>query len=257
MLKRIAIALSIGLSMASMSNLYAEEAKNDVTKEISTQMKTFFGNDVTNFIAETNLPNGYLVNLKDGTNMIYFKDTNFAVVGDMYNLKEQKNESRALMSTYNAKIINEFANEGIKFPVTSTDKKVERVYVFTDPTCGYCRKLHHERDQYAANGIELVYLPYSRSGEDTFSYNELVDVFCSKDKEKAIDLAKTDRGAEIKTLDGYSITDSCKNEVAISQMGGRRLGISGTPALFTSDGHFFPGYIEASKLRGYIEEARK
>lgn len=255
MFKKISLALAIGISLIGYVN--AEEAKVDNTKEISSQMTKFFGGDITNFVSETNLPNAYLVNLKDGTNMIYFKDSNFAVVGDMYNLQTQKNVSRSLMSSYNEKVINEFANEGIKFPVTSTDKPVERVYVFTDPTCGYCRKLHHERDQYAANGIELVYLPYSRSGEDTFSYNELVDVFCSKDKAHAMDLAKSDKGEEIKTLEGYAVNDACKNEVAISQEGGRRLGISGTPALFTSDGHFFPGYVEASKLRAYINEARK
>ncbi len=256
MIKKLTTAFAIGLSLISTISL-AQEVQKDDTSVISTQMKNFFGHDVTNFIAETNLPNGYLVNLKDGTNMIYFKDTNFAVVGDMYNLKDQKNISRVLMSTYNEKILSEFNDKGIKFPVTSTDKEVERVYVFTDPTCGYCRKLHHERADYAANGIELVYLPYSRSGPGTFSYNELVDVFCSKDKIKAVDLAKSDRGEEIKTLDGYNVNNECQKEVAESQAGGVRLGISGTPALFTKDGHFFPGYIEATKLRDYINEARK
>lgn len=262
MLKKIALAMAIGA--LSLSAYAAETVKpveqskeaNDLSV-ISKQMKEYFGGDIANYVSETEIPNVYLVTLNDGTNMIYFKDTKFAVVGDMYDLKAKKNMTRSLLSGYNAEILNTYKDKGIHYPATKTDKGVETVYVFTDPTCGYCRKLHHERADYNANGINLVYLPYSRSGPGTFSYNELVDVFCSGDRVASMDLAKSDKGEEIKKMPNYKIEESCKNEVAEAQAAGQRLGVSGTPALFTSDGHFFPGYVEAPKLRAYIEEAKK
>lgn len=262
MFKKIALAMAIGaLSLSAYATETAKPA--EPTKElkdlkvISAQMKEYFGGDIANYVSETEIPNVYLVTLNDGTNMIYFKDTKFAVVGDMYDLKAKKNMTRSLLSGYNAEILTTFKDKGIHYPATKTDKGVETVYVFTDPTCGYCRKLHSEKDQYNAAGINLVYLPYSRSGEGTFSYNELVDVYCSGDRKAALDLAKSDKGDQIKTMPTYKLEESCKNEVKEAQEAGQRLGVSGTPALFTSDGHFFPGYIEASKLRDYIEEAKK
>lgn len=262
MLKKIALAMVIGAISVSA---YADDVTKpaDQTKElndlsvISKQMKEYFGGDIANYVSETEMPNVYLVTLNDGTNMIYFKDTKFAVVGDMYDLKAKKNLTRSLLSGYNAKILDTFKDKGIHYPATKTDNGVETVYVFTDPTCGYCRKLHNEKDLYNANGINLVYLPYSRSGEGTFSYNELVDVYCSGDRKAALDLAKSDKGAEIKNMPTYKIEDSCKNEVKEAQEAGQRLGVTGTPALFTADGHFFPGYVEAPKLRAYIDEAKK
>lgn len=275
MLKKLALTVAIGLStIATYSVTFAadtkpveapvakKESKNTADelaqlKIISKQISGYFGGDIVNYVSESDVPNVYLVTLNDGTNLMYFKDTKFAVVGDMYDLQAKKNLTRSLLSDYNAEIVKTFDKKGIEYPATATDKPVETVYVFTDPTCGYCRKLHSEREAYAANGIRLVYLPYSRSGEGTFSYNELVDVWCSGDKQAAMDLAKSDKGADIKLMPKYAVTDSCKAEVKESQDAGRRLGMSGTPALFTSDGHFFPGYIEADKLRDYIDNARK
>jgi thiol:disulfide interchange protein DsbC len=262
MLKKLALAMIIG---AFSISAYAETETKPATpvtseqdlKLISSQMKTFFGGDIANYVSETNIPNVYLVTLNDGTNMIYFKDTQYAVVGDMYDLKAKKNMTRSLLANYNADLLATIKDKGIHYPATNTEKGVETVYVFTDPTCGYCRKLNHERADYSANGINLVYMPYSRSGPGTFSYNELVDIFCSGDRVAAMDLAKSDKGEEIKSMPNYKIEESCKNEVKQSQEMGQRLGVTGTPALFTADGHFFPGYVEAPKLRAYIEEAKK
>ena len=38
------------------------------------------------------------------------------------------------------------------------------VNVFTDITCGYCRKMHAEMADYNARGITFRYLAYPRSG---------------------------------------------------------------------------------------------
>ncbi|MBD78088.1 MAG: hypothetical protein CL840_03955 [Crocinitomicaceae bacterium] len=47
------------------------------------------------------------------------------------------------------------------------DEGVEKkgdLYVFTDPTCGYCKKVDQELEVYRANGIQMHYIPFPRGG---------------------------------------------------------------------------------------------
>lgn len=43
------------------------------------------------------------------------------------------------------------------------EKKAD-LYVFTDPTCGYCRKVDEEVEIYRSNGIQMHYIPFPRGG---------------------------------------------------------------------------------------------
>ena len=46
------------------------------------------------------------------------------------------------------------------------DEKAE-VYVFTDISCGFCRKLHRHIDEYNAEGVTVHYLAFPRGGPTT------------------------------------------------------------------------------------------
>jgi thiol:disulfide interchange protein DsbC len=261
MLKKVLLFSLLSLSISTFAEektLVSSQEKNDVIlKDIESKFKNYFSGDIINYIADANLPNSYLVLLNDGTSLIYFKDTDYAVVGDLYDLSKRKNLSSTIMAGFNKSVLEKVIDKGIDLPVTPNVEKLDTVYVFTDPSCGYCRKLNHERDDYAKLGINLVYLPYSRSGENTESYNELIDVWCSKDKVKAMDLAKTDKGAEIKTLEGYNVTEECKKVVAEGEFYGRVLGVKGTPSMFASNGQAFPGYLPANQLKEYLLELKE
>ncbi len=260
MLKKVLLFSLLSLSMSTFAEdktLVSNQNKDDIiVADIESRFKNYFSGDMINYIAEANLPNSYLILLNDGTSLIYFKDTDYAVVGDLYDLSKRKNLSSTIMSGFNKGVLEKIISKGIDLPVAPNVEKLDTVYVFTDPSCGYCRKLNHERDDYAKLGINLVYLPYSRSGENTDSYNELVDVWCSKDKVKAMDLAKTDKGSEIKTLEGYNVTEECKKTVAEGEFYGRVLGVKGTPSMFASNGQAFPGYLPANQLKEYLIELK-
>jgi thiol:disulfide interchange protein DsbC len=265
MLKKIlSIAILSSLSMLAVGSETGTISNDTKTvtqleksaNEISVKFKTYFGGEIVNYVAEANLPNSYLVLLNDGTSMIYFKDTDYAVVGELYDLSKRKNLSGDLMADFNKSLLEKIKYQGFELPIKKGVKELGTVYVFTDPSCGYCRKLNSEKEQYAEHGIKLVYLPYSRSGENTKSYNELVDVWCSTDKIKAMDLAKSDRAGEIKNLPGYKLTEECKNAVAQGEQYGKILGVKGTPALFSSEGNSFPGYIPPDQLQSFLEDMK-
>ncbi len=70
------------------------------------------------------------------------------------------------------------------------------VTAFTDITCGYCRKMHKQMDDYNSRGITFRYLAYPRSGikDQTGNlsqgFKDLRSVWCSEDPAAAMTNAK-------------------------------------------------------------------
>ncbi|MEQ1638334.1 MAG: DsbC family protein [Methylococcales bacterium] len=121
------------------------------------------------------------------------------------------------------------------------------VYVFTDIDCGYCRKLHSEIDQYLAEGISVRYLFFPRAGKGSGSYDKAVSVWCAKDRNKALTLAKQDKPIEAKT---------CPNPIDKHMQLAEEFEVRGTPMIVTDKGTVFPGYIPAKHLAETLAAAK-
>lgn len=110
------------------------------------------------------------------------------------------------------------------------------IYVFSDPTCHYCQKLHEEIEKTTAQGIEVRYLAWPR-GQEILPLAEAI--WCSKDRKDALTRAKK----------GEKITaDSCDNPVKEHITLGYSLGVSGTPAIFAENGTQLGGYLPSNEL---------
>lgn len=124
------------------------------------------------------------------------------------------------------------------------------VNVFTDITCGYCRKMHKQMKDYNARGITFRYLAYPRSGikdqTGKFSkgFKDLRSVWCNKDNALALTNAK----------EGKTITDKvCESPIEAQFNFGRRVGVSGTPAIILSNGTMVPGYQPPEQLEALLK----
>lgn len=115
---------------------------------------------------------------------------------------------------------------------------------FTDTDCFYCRKLHKEIPALNKAGVEVRYLAFPRAGINSPTYHNMVSIWCSEDRNKAMDDAKAGHNVEQKF---------CKNPVQDQYELGRRLGVTGTPALLMPDGELFPGYAPAADLVKHME----
>lgn len=111
--------------------------------------------------------------------------------------------------------------------------------VFTDVTCGFCRKLHNQMAEMNALGIEVRYMAYPRSGIKrdgayTREYNLTAKAWCADDRTAAMDILK----------DGGIIPgDTCDSPtVSKHYQIGAQFGVSGTPAIILPDGSLLPGY---------------
>ena len=111
--------------------------------------------------------------------------------------------------------------------------------VFTDIDCGYCRRLHSEIEQLQENGVEVRYAAFPRAGVGSDSYKKYVSVYCAKDQNVSMTLAKAGKTPEPAT---------CDNPVADQYKLGQKLGITGTPTLIFADGEMQPGYAPWKEL---------
>jgi len=121
-----------------------------------------------------------------------------------------------------------------------------RITVFTDPTCGYCRKLHSEIDQYNALGISVAYAAFPRGGINSEMDKILKNVWCAKDQNKALTDSKNDIAVP---------NSSCDSPVDKMYSIGESLGINGTPAIILPNGEMVPGYRPAQQLLQTLENA--
>ena len=188
----------------------------------------------------TSAPGLVGVELPDGTTLYMTADGKHMIIGDMFfvgddlqNLTEQRRafKRKAIIDSVPLSDMVIFAPKG----------KVNAVLnIFTDVDCGYCRKLHNEIEEYGKYGIEVRYLAYPREGLQSETAATMRSVWCSSDPATALTRAKnSQRIAE----------RNCLNDPVDAQFAlGRRVGVSGTPAIVTAEGELFPGYIPASQL---------
>lgn len=113
------------------------------------------------------------------------------------------------------------------------------VNVFTDITCGYCRKLHNEMAQYNDLGITVRYLAFPRGGLKSSSYTDMVSVWCADNKQQAMNDAKAG---------GTVASKSCQTQVAEQYAFGKKIGVNGTPNIILPDGSVIPGYQPPKQL---------
>ena len=119
------------------------------------------------------------------------------------------------------------------------------VKVFTDIDCGFCRRLHQQIAEYNAQGIAVQYLFFPRAGLGSESYDKAVSVWCNPDRHDALTRAKA--GEELPSAD-------CDNPVDEDYELGRQVGLSGTPAIYTSEGVQIGGYLEPAQMRQRLDE---
>jgi len=114
------------------------------------------------------------------------------------------------------------------------------IAVFTDVDCGYCQKLHREVPALNEMGIEVRYLAYPRAGIGSRSYERIASAWCAENPQEA--LTKLKNREEIK--DNVCADNPVADQYAL----GRKIGLTGTPAIVMETGELIPGYMPAKNL---------
>ncbi|WP_019615870.1 bifunctional protein-disulfide isomerase/oxidoreductase DsbC [Psychromonas ossibalaenae] len=225
----------------------AEPVSKEISEKIAAKMQIL--NIPADSISKSTVDGLYEVTA--GGDIYYVsEDTQYLVHGNIYDLDNQMHnlteQKRAKLSkdkiSANLNKLQAFEKDMI---VYKAENEKHVITVFTDTSCGYCRKLHAEIEDYNKLGITVRYLAFPRGGINTATYNTMVSIWCADDPTTAMNLAKGGKQPEYKT---------CKNTVKEQYELGLFFGVKGTPAIILEDGSLKPGYLPANRLIQALEQ---
>jgi thiol:disulfide interchange protein DsbC len=170
------------------------------------------------------------------------QDGRYLLQARIYDIEDgMRNVSEEALGNVRLEGLSEFKEQLIEY---KADNEKYVVNIFTDISCGYCRKLHNEMDQYNELGITVRYLAFPRSGINGSTYKDMVSIWCADDQQGAMDNAKA--GDKVPSK-------QCETKVAEQYAFGQKIGVTGTPNIIMPDGSVIPGYQPPKQL----EEALK
>ncbi|MBW8192340.1 thioredoxin fold domain-containing protein [Neiella marina] len=234
MLKLLSALGAIVLSFSVMAQ--AADVKDDVENRVRAKVIATFG-EAPRMIVPAPLP-GYTQAVTSQGNFFVSNDGNYMIYGRLFELKDGLVEiTDSGLNGYRAEHISELKQDTISYPAKGDEKY--SVYVFTDITCGFCRKMHRQIEDYQELGISVHYLAWPRSDQ---SMADMQKIWCADDKVAALSDAK---------LHGEVPEQVCKTDDQTVQeqwMMGSQFGVRGTPAIMLDNGAMIPGYREPADL---------
>ena len=177
---------------------------------------------------------------------IYYatNDGKYLIVGNVINLNTKESITENTKMNQRLSIIDSIDMKN--FMIFKPKKTDHILTIFTDTSCPYCQKLHHEIPDLLENNIEIRYVLFSRNGNDVDAYQQLVSAWCSADKVDALeDLFAGD------ILDDIS---NCENPIARNFDYAGSLSVEGTPTIFLEDGRIIPGYQNYENILAFINK---
>ena len=195
---------------------------------------------VIELIEPSPIPGIYAVYYGDLQPIYVTQDGSFFIYGDIYkiNINSISNITEKSVAERRKLILQNIPTEEL-ISFKSSNEQFS-VIVFTDVDCGYCRKLHSQIDEYNSLGISINYAAFPRSGLGTSAFTKMVGAWCSDNPKDSMTKLKNNSPLDI---------SFCENQPVSKQyIIGKKLGVDGTPAIFSMDGEMFPGYIEPEEL---------
>jgi thiol:disulfide interchange protein DsbC len=243
----VSFMLSVFVLSARVNAVQESATKEGASEEHADLIRKF--EQKLNFkiisVADSNVPGLLQINTNTGIfygseNGEYFLSARVYRVGD-----EIVDETGAALQKYRLEGIERFKDSAIEF---KSKKEKYVINVFTDATCGYCRKLHNEMDILNDLGITVRYLAFPRQGINSQVYRDAVSIWCSENPQEAMTKAKAG---------GNVASTSCENQVADQYNFGKAIGVNGTPNIIMPDGTVVPGYQPAQSLLLALKAAQK
>lgn len=210
-------------------------------RPLTKLLRQRIGSSEIDGVEETDIDDVWQVQI--GNRFIYLLDGGkYALTGDLINLEDGLNLTERARRIDVITLLASFDDkELIVFPAAGNTRAT--LDVFTDTSCPFCQKLHGEIGELQAAGITVRYIPYPRGGSRGPGYETLKSVWCAENRQQAMTDAKNQK------TDGLP-PGNCARAAIVDRgyQAGNRIGIGGTPALFTEDGEKIEGYRPHQEL---------
>ena len=240
-MNRIPLFIAALLASLLTTTVLAETAEETDFDAVEKKVRTLVPNAATIAVSET--PIEGILQVQINSDIIYVTSNGeYLLQGQIMEIDTRTNITDQAKSGIRMNLLTGLKQEEqISF---SPEEPKYNLLVFTDIDCGYCRKLHNQVAEYNEEGIAIHYMAFPRAGIGSASYDKFVSVWCADDNKAALTLAKN--GTDPEPL-------KCLNPIAEQYDLGREVGVTGTPALVTTDGTLIPGYMPPAQLRQRLE----
>jgi thiol:disulfide interchange protein DsbC len=217
------------------------DAQNTVEANIKKALEPHLGGAKIESVKET--PYGGLYEVRVAGDILYTdKKGEFLVIGQVYDVKSSRNLTRERIDDINKIKFSDLPLEMALKQVKGNGKRV--IAVFEDPNCGYCKRLR----QTTLNEIDNVTIytfMYNILSQDSFTKSK--NIWCAPNRNKAWD----DWMINGKVPPAAPAACESPNDKVLAL--GQKLRITGTPAIFFSDGTRIPGAIDLKSLEAKLD----
>ncbi len=233
--------LAAGLILFGLSGFgYAastpEEAISDSLKQINSRINAIS-------IKPAEMQGLYAIELDSGELLYSDAKGEFFMIGALYQLSEKEgfvNLTEGKRKSQRQEMLAQIEDKDIiVFPAEGERKAT--LTVFTDVSCGYCRKLHEEVPTLNKMGIQVNYLAFPRQGVGSRPYQVMESIWCAVPEKRNEMMTAAKTGGSVEPA-------RCESPVLAQLMLGQSIGVTGTPALVFEDGTLLPGYLPAKQL---------
>lgn len=177
-----------------------------------------------------------------GQTLYVSDDGKYLMQGNLFDMEARKDLSQVTLGNMRRTLLAQVPQgERIVFAPANPQ---HRVTVFTDVSCGYCRRLHNEIAEYNRLGIAIEYLAFPRSGPAGEDFRTLEAVWCASDRNAAMTEAKNGKKPQ---------ANRCANPVQRHYALGQRIGLTGTPMIVAANGVNTPGYLPPAQLKQWLD----
>ncbi|MGE5625114.1 MAG: DsbC family protein [Bacillota bacterium] len=171
-------------------------------------------------------------------------DGRYLLKGDIIDRNDGRNLSAQQRDAARLEYLNSIGED--KMIVFAPPHPKHVLTVLTDIDCGYCRQLAEDMPDLLADGVELRYLPFPRTGVGSPSWDKAVSVWCAKNRQVAYQYAM--RGTDIPAAKCDAAPVLAGYEFA------RKLGVDGTPIIINEYGQMIDGYLPVPQLVKLLDE---
>ncbi len=239
-----AIAQSTAKSSAAEQQSSTTENSTEATDVLRGRLDKHLPGITIESISATQIDGLYEL-ITDG--QIYYVDetAEFLIDGNLIQLSTRANLTDARLGGIHMSLIADVGEENMLI-YEPEEESTRSITIFTDISCGYCRRLHEELDTLLENGVRVRYLLFPRAGLGSQAHKDLESVWCADNPQEAMTNAKA--GGEI-------VPVNCDNPIEQHVSLAEKVGLRGTPLIYTDSGEKVPGYREAGALASMVNES--
>ena len=235
------VKMKLAVQLATALLASCVDAQNTVEANIKKALEPHLGGAKIESVKET--PYGGLYEVRVAGDILYTdKKGEFLVIGQVYDVKSSRNLTRERIDDVNKIKFSDLPLEMALKQVKGNGKRV--IAVFEDPNCGYCKRLR----QTTLNEIDNVTIytfMYNILSQDSFTKSK--NIWCAPNRNKAWD----DWMINGKVPPATPAACESPNDKVLAL--GQKLRITGTPAIFFSDGTRIPGAIDLKSLEAKLD----